>query len=160
MSGSGKQAACTYRSHSWHIVRLCSWDEDCGLDPATETTTAMGTKQELGASATDIANHLIRNIFLCARQQSLTPAEFLPAHTASIFGRENCLAHRSRKVANLSSTLKCHFLHWLSLRREISLRDKTMTTCYSLTLMSHSTHFFSKSWSCYFLSFVRYGSAF
>lgn len=130
-----------------------------GWDPAAETTTAMGTLQEPGAPATDIANHLNRNSFLCARQQPLTPAECLPAYTASIFGRENCLAHRSRKVANPSSTLKCHFLYWLSLPREISLRDKTVTTCYSLTLQFHSTRFFSKSWSCYFLSVVTYGSA-
>lgn len=115
--------------------------------------------QELGSPATDIANHLNRNSFLCARQQPLTPAECLPVHTASIFGRENCLAHRSRKVANPSSTLKCHFLYWLSLPREISLRDKTMTTCYSLTLKSHTTHIFSTSWSCYFLLVVRYSSA-
>lgn len=103
---------------------------------------AMGALQELGAPATDIANHLTRNVCLCARQQPLTLAEFLPAYTASIFGRENCLAHCSRKVANPSSTLKCHFLYWLSLPREISLRDKTMTICYSLTLKSHSTLFF------------------
>lgn len=119
---------------------LLGWELWAG--PAAETTKAMGTG--LGAPATDIANHLIRNSFLCARQQPLTPAERLPAHTAAIFGTENCLAHRSRKVANPSSTLKCHFLYWLSLPREINLRDKTMTTCYSLTLKSHSTHFFLK----------------
>ena len=99
---------------------------------------------ELLPQSTNIANHLIRNIFLCARQQPLTPAEFLPAYTASIFGRENCLAHHSRKVANPSSTLKCHFLHWLTLPFS-SLRDKTTTTFYSLTLKPHNTHFSQKA---------------
>lgn len=96
---------------------------------------------ELLPQNTSIANHLIRNIFLCARQQPLTPAEFLPAHTASIFGRENCLAHCSRKVANPSSTLKCHFLHWLTLPLS-SPRDKTVTTFYSL--LSPIIHIFLK----------------
>lgn len=95
---------------------------------------------ELLPQSTNTANHLIRNNLLCARQQPLTPAEFLSAHTASIFGRENCLAHRSRKVANPSSILKCHFLNWLALSFG-SPRDKTMTTFYSLTLKPQNTHF-------------------
>lgn len=80
---------------------------------------------ELLPQSTNIANHLTRNIPLCARQQPLTPAEFLPAYTASIFGTENCLAHHSRKVANSPSPLKCHFLHWLTLPFS-SPRDKTI----------------------------------
>lgn len=119
-------------------------DEDRGMDHAAQTTMAFKTLQELGAPATNIANHLIRNIFLCARQQPLTPAEFLPAYTASIFGRENCLAHCSRKVANPSATLKCHFLHWLTLPFS-SPKDKTMTTFYFLTVKPHNMHFSQKA---------------
>lgn len=95
---------------------------------------------ELLPQSTNSANHLRRNILLCARQQPLHSAEFLSAYTASIFGRENCLAHRSRKVANPSSILKCHFLHWLTLPFS-STRDKTMNTFYSLTLTPQNTHF-------------------
>lgn len=113
----------THRQHRWNL--LLGWG---GMDPAAETTMEM----ELEAPAIGTANHLSRNSILCARQQPLTPAECLPAHTASIFGKENCLAHRSRKVASPSSTLKCHFLYWLL--REISMRDKTTTTCYSVIL--------------------------